>query len=119
MSRVSTVVHRDRRIVVIDFTGCKPGGYAAVIAEAEAILRKEPPGSVRAMTIVENLSFDTSTANEMRQFVISTQPHLKANAVVGVTGLKKVVWMGVRPFYEVPAEAFVEREAALDWLASC
>jgi hypothetical protein len=45
-------------------------------------------------------------------------PFLKANALVGITGMKKVVFAGIKPLYRVPFELFDDRDAAKDWLAS-
>ncbi len=117
MSGVSQVVYQGLQIVVVDFQGCEPGTFAPIIAEAEKLILRMPPQSVRALTIVEDVRFDMSTVKEMQQFVASTTPHLKGNAIVGVEGMKKVVWGGVKPFYRVPAELCADVESAKAWLA--
>jgi hypothetical protein len=117
MDRITHVTHLGKQIVVIDFTGCAPGQYAAVIAEAERFVLKQPLQSVRALTIVEDVSFDMDTVKEMQHFVSATTPHLKGNAIVGVEGMKKIVWGGIKPFYKVPASLFPDAGAARDWLA--
>lgn len=117
MSGVSQTVHQGLQIVVIDFKGCEPGTFAPIIAEAQKLILRSPPASVRALTLVEDVRFDMSTVKEMQQFVALTTAHLKGNAVVGVDGMKKVVWGGVKPFYRAPAELCADVEAAKAWLA--
>jgi hypothetical protein len=116
MSGVSHVTHQGHEIIVIDFKGCEPGTFAPVIAEAERHILKQPLHSVRALTVVSDVRFDMGTVKEMQQFVTTTTPHLKGNAVVGVEGMKKVVWAGVKPFYKTSADIFDDVEAAKDWL---
>jgi hypothetical protein len=117
MSRVTQVMHLGKQIVHIDFSGCEPGSFAPVIAEAEKLILKQPLHSVRALTVVDDVRFDMGTVKEMQQFVSATTPHLKGNAIVGVEGMKKIVWGGIKPFYKVPADLFSDVAAAKDWLA--
>jgi hypothetical protein len=118
MSRVTTCLHGGRSIVEIDFDGCLPGAFAPVIAEAEAVITRAPRRSVLALTCVENVRFDLSTVAEMKDFAAACMPFLKANALVGITGMKKVVFGGLRPLYSVPFELFDDRAAGKDWLAT-
>jgi hypothetical protein len=118
MSRVTTCVHGGRSIVQIDFDGCQPGTFSPTIVEAQRIILRAPPSSVLALTIVENVHFDTDTVLQMKRFAAACMPFLKANALVGITGMKKVVFAGIKPLYRVPFELFDDRDAAKDWLAS-
>ncbi len=118
MANVTTSFHNGKRIVEIDFEGCKPGAFAPVVAQAMKILSAAPPGSVLAMTRFENVRFDPGTVLEMQRFASAAQPYLKANALVGITGMKKVVFGGVKPLYRIPVELFDEPGAARDWLAA-
>ena len=117
MSRVTQLTHLGQQVIQIDFTGCEPGEYAPVIAEAEKIILKQPLRSVRALTIVDDVRFDMGTVKEMQQFVSATTPHLKGNAIVGVEGMKKIVCGGSKPFYKVPADLFSDVESAKTWLS--
>src|SRR5512141_1314874 len=118
MANVTTTLHKGKRIVEIDFDGCKPGAYAPVVAQAMKIISTGMPGSVLAMTRFENVRFDPATVVEMQRFVTAAHPYLKANALLGITGMKKVVFGGVKPFYKIPVELFEDPEAAKDWLVA-
>ncbi len=118
MANVTTTMHKGKRIVEIDFDGCKPGAFAPVVAQAMKIISAGVPGSVLAMTRFDNVRFDPGTVLEMQRFVSAAQPFLKANALLGITGLKKVVFGGVKPLYKIPVELFEDAEAAKDWLVA-
>jgi hypothetical protein len=117
MTQVRTTLHKGKRIIEIDFGTCTPGKFAPIIAEARRIIAAEPPSSVLALTCVENVRFDPGTVVEMQRFASAAMPFLRANAIVGVTGMKKVVFGGIKPLYKVPVELFDAIADAKDWLA--
>lgn len=117
MANVTTTLHRGKGIVAIDFEGCKPGAFAPVISEAMKVIRGGERGSVLALTRLEDVRFDPATVAEMQRFASAAQPWLKANALVGITGIKKVVFAGIKPLYRVPVELFDDVKLAKDWLA--
>ena len=116
--RVTWVPHAGKQLVQIDFTGCTPGTFAPIIAGAQRVITGAPQGTVLALTLLTEVRFDTSTVLEMERFVKVVQPHLKANALVGITGMKKVVFNGVKPLYRVPFELFDAAPAAKAWLVA-
>lgn len=118
MSRVSFRPLQGKRIVEIDFDGCTPGTFAPIILEAQQLITKEPRSSVLALTCVENVRFDPTTVAEMQRFASTCMPFLSAQAIVGISGLKKVVFQGIRPLYSVPVQLFDTRDAARAWLLS-
>ena len=118
MANVTTSLHGGKRIVEIDFDGCRPGTFAPIVAQAMKVLSSAAPGSVLAMTRFDNVRFDPATVVEMQRFASASMPYLKANALVGITGMKKVVFQGVKPLYRIPVELFDDPAAARDWLAA-
>jgi hypothetical protein len=118
MSKVTIVPHLTKRIVRIDFTGCGPGKFAPIIEEAVRVISAEGADTVLALTIFENVRFDPGTVLEMERFVSRVQPFLKADALVGITGLKKVVFTGLKPLFRKPVELFDAEDAAKAWLVA-
>lgn len=118
MTRAKTAPHRGRTLVEIDFNGCTPGAFAPVILEAQRLIQASPKGSVLALTCLEEVRFDPATVLEMERFAASVMPWLKGNALVGITGLKRVVFGGIKPLYKVPVELVDTRPAGRDWLVS-
>ncbi len=118
MSRCTLTTHKGKLVLHIGFDGTRPGGYGAIIDEATKIVRSYPLGSLRVVTSVADCRFDPPTIAEFERFIRETSPHVYANAVVGVEGLRKVAWLGLKAFYRSRAELFPTVEAGKDWLAS-
>jgi hypothetical protein len=114
---VKTTIHLGKPIVEIDFGPCTPGNFAPIIADAQRIIRAERPGSVLALTRVERVRFDAASLVELQRFASACMPHLKGNAIIGIDGMKKVVFGAIRTVYKVPLELFDEVAPARDWLA--
>jgi hypothetical protein len=117
MKKVEIVQCHGKRIVQIDFSGCAPESYAGVLAEAEEVIRAEPVASVRTLTLVEDTHFDPAAVEELTGFASRVSKHLRGNAMVGVTGVKKVIFGGIRPHYQAPVSLFDDAETAKEWLA--
>lgn len=118
MPKVNSITHAGKTLVHIDFRGCVPGTFAPVVREAEGVLTAMPKGSAVVLTNVEDVRFDPATVAEMQRFVSNVTPYLKANALVGVTGMKAVVFNGIKPFYKVPVQLCPTEDAAKAWLAA-
>lgn len=118
MASVKTSFHDGKRIVEIDFGGCRPGAFGPIVEQAMRIISASGAGSVLAMTRFDDVRFDPGTVLEMQRFASAAQPYLKANALVGITGMKRIVFGGVKPLYRTPVELFDDPAAAREWLAS-
>jgi len=117
MAKVEIVQAYGKRIVQIDFNGCAPEQYAPVLAEAERLILQEPPSSVRALTLVGDTHFDPEAVEELSRFASSVSPHLRNGAMVGLSGVKKVIFGGIKPLYRAPVGTFDDAESAKAWLA--
>ena len=47
--RISFVIHRDQRVLLLDFTNCDPQEIAAIADRVPALVTEEPAGSVLAV----------------------------------------------------------------------
>jgi len=118
MDKVSIVTHQGKAVIICDFRACKPADYAPIVAEATKVITANPPKSARVVSLFEEARFDPSIVLLMEAFVRKVTPHMAANGLVGITGLRKVAFLGIRPLYRCPAELFDTVEAAKDWLAA-
>jgi len=112
-----TTTYKGKPIIETDFGGCVPGKYAPLIAAAQKSIMAAPRGTVLALTRFGNSRFDPGTVLEMERFASAVMPYLKANAFVGVTGMKRVIFNGIKPLYRVPVELFDDDAVAREWLA--
>lgn len=115
MKNVDIVQAYGKRIVQIDFDGCGPDQYESVLAEAERIIRREQAST--ALTLVGDTHFDPEAVAQLTRFATRVTPLLERSAVVGLTGVKKVIFGGIKEHYRVPVGVFDDPEQAKAWLA--
>jgi hypothetical protein len=115
MKKVDIVQAYGKRIVQIDFDGCGPDQYEAVLAEAERIILREQAST--ALTLVGDTHFDTEAVEQLTRFATRVTPLLERSAVVGLTGVKKVIFGGIKEHYRAPVGVFDDPEQAKAWLA--
>ncbi len=118
MAQVTVVPRGAARVFVVDFTNCEPGTFAPVVQQAQHALCKQPLRSVRVVTVFEDVRFDLGTVKEMKDYASTVMPHLRKCALVGIDGMKKIVFGGIKPLFTIPVEIFDDVEAAQAWAAA-
>jgi hypothetical protein len=109
----------EKEIFCVDVAGLKLADkpeFSRVIEQAKEEIAKYPPKSLLILTHVANTGFDTEVAAIMGEYATHNTLFVKASAVVGVSGVQKVVLAAIkaltgRDFYI--AETMEEAEA---WL---
>jgi hypothetical protein len=118
MNRIQTVTHKGKQVVVVDYSGLGANEYPAVMRQAMAFIAKLPKGQVLTATLLEGTRFGVGTTDDIKAYSAHIRPYVKASAVVGMSGLQKVIFATVRPFLSQNLQAFDDLEKAKDWLAS-
>jgi hypothetical protein len=117
MNRIHTVGHKGKQVVVVDFSGLAANEYPPVMRRAMPFIASLPKGQVLA-TAVTGTRFGVGTTDDVKAYSAHIRPYVKASAVVGLSGLQRVIFATVRPFLNQNLQAFDDLEAAKDWLAS-
>lgn len=118
MERIKFIDHRSKNILLLDFSYCKSEEVLALIDTARQVLTMQPFDSVLTLTDVTETKFNETVVNAMKNFAKSNKPYVRASAVVGVTGLKRIVFDAVVKFTGRNMSLHDNRESALSWLAS-
>lgn len=118
MERVQQIVHRGKDIVFTDMSGLASSDeQIAVLQRARDLICAQPPGSVRSLIDYTDLHYNIPGVHAQKEFSAAVGPHMKASAVVGITGMLQVVYRSVVKLTKRKIVMFDSREAALDWLA--
>jgi hypothetical protein len=113
------VDHKGKLVVVNDLSSCASQDEAiAALAQAEAYVRTRPPGSVLLLTDVSDLRYDVHGVEAMKNFSSAVTPHIKASCVVGISGVKSVIYRSILRVTGRKIPLFESRGGALDWLAA-
>ncbi len=115
MKKVDIVQAYGKRIVQIDFDGCGSDQYEALLNEAERMILREQAST--ALTLVGDTHFDPEAVAQLTRFATRVTPLLERSAVVGLTGVKKVIFGGIKEHFRAPVGVFDDPEQAKAWLA--
>jgi len=118
MERVRFIDHQGKKILHLDFSHCKAAEVLQVIDQAKAVIVTQPPKSVMTLTDVTGTGFNSDVSESMKAFVNHNKPYVAAAAVVGVTGLKQIIFNAVVRFSGRKLSAFDTLDRAKDWLAA-
>lgn len=120
MARTHFIEHGGRRIVLLDLTGLtNPAETLAAIDEAKAFIAQQPKeGQLLTLTHVRGSQFDTQVVQALRGLVEHNKPYVRAGAVVGLSGLMRVVYSTLVHLTGRNLRAFDDLEAAKEYLAA-
>jgi len=117
MDHVNFMEYKGTRILYLDFSG-DPVVIIDSINAARKIIDREPEKSLNVLTDVSNSKWNHTVSEHLKEFTKTNTPHIKHSAVVGVTGLKRVVLRAVKAVTGRDFVLFDKKEDAMDWLAS-
>ncbi|MGI5860551.1 MAG: hypothetical protein ACOX6T_00675 [Myxococcales bacterium] len=118
MDRIRFVECQGKRILYLDFSDLSPRDVEAVVGRARELVGAQPPLSLLTLTNVTNLRFDDAAVRAVKELAEHNRPFVRAAALVGVTGLKKIVLNTVKLFSKRDFALFDDVESAKSWLAS-
>ncbi len=115
--RVQFIQYRGKQILHLDFSKAKADEVIDTIGKARAVIDTQPQASVRILTDVTDAAFNSKVSEAMKEFVTHNKPFVVASAVIGVTGLKQIIYNAVVKFSGRNLVAFDTPDQAKDWLA--
>lgn len=117
MASAAFTQHQGRRIFHIDFRGCDVPTAKRIIAEAGAAIQAQPPHSTCVLTDITDAHWDDDVKEALKRLARANAPHVRASAIVGVTGIRSIILSAIARFSGREFKLFDTPEAARDWLA--
>lgn len=118
MERSRFIHHNGREIYVLDCSDCKPDEIVGIIDECARQVRVRPQQSVRTLTIAGGGRFDNNVLQKLKELTQGNAPYVEKAAVVGITGLYKVVMNTIKLFSKREFHLFDTVEEAKEFLAA-
>jgi ribosomal protein S20 len=112
--------HKGKKIFCLDITGlqCKDKDKIRdYIESARSVIRLQAEKSVLHITNVSNTGFNSDISSMMRDYAAHNTPYIKASAIVGVTGLQKIIYQAIKKFTGRDFHLTETMEDAKEWLA--
>ena len=117
MERVRWIEHKGKRILFEDMSGLQnPTDIYAVSDASTALVCEQPNSSVLMITDVTGARYNPSVINRLKENTKLTNPYMKAYAVLGITGLTRIVLQSVVRFTGQDSRACSSLEEAKEWL---
>jgi len=118
MDRAKFVEHKGTQIFTMDCTNTSLEEMDGIIEECARQVRCQPEKSVFTLIVAGGGAFSGETISRLKELARDNTPYVKASAIVGVTGLYKVVFNAVAMFSKRRFYLFDTTEEAMDFLAA-
>ena len=117
MERVSFVKHKNKEILLVDISDIRNVNESIeTLQNGTKLVKTQPPKSVLLLTNVSDTHYDPIGADAIKLYSKENTPFIKASAVVGVTGIKRLIFNTIVKMTGRDIKQFDEVEAAKDWL---
>lgn len=117
--RTRFIEHKGRQILYYDFAGIGDVDLGLrVVQAARPKILGQPPRSVRTLVTVRDSKFDTRIAKAVQELARHNKPFVLASAIVGLSGLQRVILTAVMRATGRTFATFDDVEAAKDWLVA-
>jgi hypothetical protein len=115
-ARVQFIEHMEKRVLFINYADCDITMLKAVTEEMHRVISREPLKSVLTLNDVTGTGFDSESVAVLKSKVAANAPYVKRAAVIGISGLQRLIYEAVQRFSQRNIPVFDSREEALTWL---
>jgi hypothetical protein len=98
LADVNFIEYKGKEILHMDFSDSKKDHVLEAIRKGRDIIDKQPPNSVLGLVDVSLSNFDKDLAAALKEFSLKNKSFIKMSAIVGVTGIKSVIYRAVLSF---------------------
>jgi len=116
MDRIRFISHKGVDILLLDFSGCQVMEIFPLFTRAKAVIASRPRGSLLTLADVTGTQVNDTISHQVKSFTIHNKPYVKASAVVGAEGIKKVMLGKVEIASKREFPEFETLDQAKDWL---
>ena len=119
MKNTENIFYKGKPIFYMDFTNLKDEKVIKQIIDKSAeFIRSQPEGSVLSLTNLQGMHFNSTIKDLFSKFISGNKPYIKASAVVGLSGLQRIIYNGVMKITGRKIRSFDNINVAKDWLTS-
>src|SRR6476659_780187 len=114
--RVRFIDHQGKRVLFINYSHCDVAMLKAVAEEGHRVIAREQQNSVLTLNDVTGTNFDKESVAVLQAMVAGNAPYVRRAAVIGISGLQRLIYEGVQAFSRRRIPLFENRQQALNWL---
>jgi hypothetical protein len=98
MPAVKFIEHKGKKILLMDFSYSNIEENFQALEKAKIIISKQPFYSVLGLVDVRGDIFNSELATAFKEFALHNKPYMKMSAVVGIEGIKRLIYQTVLMF---------------------
>jgi len=113
------IEHEGEKILYCDYVGFSESDFDALkteLRDVENLLSNEPDHSVLSVSDVRDSVASRQAVEQFKLAAVRTGRHIRKQAVIGVTGIKKIFFDVIVRLSKQNAKAFDDLEQAKQWL---
>lgn len=112
------IQYKGKDILYVDYSQCRNIEESLTLIESSIKLLKSRPGKTLVLVNVNKVTGSREFMKKSKELNESTRDKVAKRAVIGVTGMKKVLLMGFNKFAKTAAVPFDSKEAAMEFLVA-
>lgn len=117
MERTRFIEHQGTPILLLDYSGVRdPDEAIAAIHQSIDFVSRQPPRSLRVITNVRDARYNTAVLQALKELASRNEPHVKASAVIGMSGLHRIAFQAITTFSKRVLKVFDTQAEAMEWL---
>jgi hypothetical protein len=117
MERVQLIIHQGKKILYSDFSNLQfVEDVSEVMKEVTKYVHVQPLNSIYSLINVEGTHFNNDIKSMFAEVAKSNKPFVKVSAIVGISGLKQIMYKAIMKLSGRNDECFSTIEQAKDWL---
>jgi hypothetical protein len=116
MEPVSTVSHKGKTVIRLDFSGAKYLEVLERMGVCKTFISSQKKGSLLLLTDVSGCDVNKRTVDAFKEFALHNKPYAIASAVVGLSGFPRIFVNAVNQFTKRDIKLFSDASVAMDWL---
>ena len=90
---------------------------AQILEDGKKEIRRHPSKSALVITDITNTGYDSEVATMFKEYASHNTPYVKASAVVGASGLQKIILTAIKTLTKRDFHLSATIEEAKEWLA--
>ncbi|MCU4177483.1 STAS/SEC14 domain-containing protein [Carboxylicivirga sp. N1Y90] len=119
MERISFISQGGKKIIYMDFSGLREfKDINPIIESSKEYIRAQAENSAFTLTNMDGMHFNSDIKNAFSSFIGDNKPYVKAGAVIGLSGLLRIIYNGVNRLTGRDIKSFDTKEEAVEWLVS-
>ena len=107
---------KGKEILVNDLSGIDPGQVRVRTKAFENLVLSEKKKGLRVLSDIRGSNINTEATMELKRIASETKPYVYKYAVVGVSGIKEILFKAVKKLSTSNLYNFEDIEEAKEWL---